>query len=145
MHDGGMYSGCAVPHMLSIAAAAHCGSVCAGWGRLGPERAHDDAHAPSPERGGLSREAGVSGHWEGAPTSHMEGYAMHGEGSQTKRGRALSSGRGLVEASLWLRNVFVIVRRIRAGLRENAGPRRRREKPMCVRVACCRYVGGEAR
>ena len=49
MHDGGMYPGLAAPPMLSMAAAVHCGSVCTDWGRLGPERAHGAAHAPSPE------------------------------------------------------------------------------------------------
>ena len=35
MHDGGMYSGHAVPPMLSMAAAVHCVSVSTGWGRPG--------------------------------------------------------------------------------------------------------------
>ena len=44
-----------ITDMLSMAAAVHCGSVCAIWGRLGPERAHDAVHAPSPERGSCRR------------------------------------------------------------------------------------------
>ena len=42
-------------------------------------------------------------------------------------------------------NVCVVVRRIIAGLGGNTGPRCRREKSMRVRVACCWYMGGEAR
>ena len=84
-------------------------------------------------------------HWEGAATPNVEGYAMHGEGSKTKRGRAFSSIRRHIGARPYLGKVFVVARGVRARSRESTRVRCRCEKSVRVCVSGRRYMGGEAR
>ena len=92
----------------------------------------------------------MSGHREGPAASNVEGDSMHGEGSETEaEGRRALSGDGhLVGAGLRVGRGFVVARGASAWSRGGTSTRRRRrcEKSVRVRVACCWYMmGGEAR
>ena len=87
----------------------------------------------------------MSGHREGPAASNVEGYSMHGEGSEAEGRRALSGDGHLARAGLWVGRAFVVARGARAWSRGGTRGRRRCEKSVRVRVACCWHMGGEAR